>query len=85
MLCLAKKDGRLQTAINACKYNNNMYLDVTPLPDQDIVRNAIACAQSCSKIDMTDVGGNGKLTINLETNKSQTQYQRQPELEFGNT
>lgn len=54
LLCLPKKDGWLRTVVDARERNENSHLDVTPLPDQDIVRNAVAKAKFRSKIDMTD-------------------------------
>ena len=54
LLCLAKKDGRLRTVVDARERNDNTYLDVTPLPDQDLVRDSVARARYRTKIDMTD-------------------------------
>jgi len=42
MLCIQKKDGHLQTVINVHQQNNNTVKDVTPLPDQEIIREDIA-------------------------------------------
>ena len=34
--------------------NKNVVLDKTPIPDQDLIRNAVARAKYRSKIDLTD-------------------------------
>lgn len=54
LLCIRKSDGRLRTVLDARERNENTYLDVTPLPDQDILRTMIARAKFRTKIDMTD-------------------------------
>ena len=54
MLCVAKKDGRLRTVIDARQRNDNTVKDVTPLPDQEIIREDVARAPIRSKIDLAD-------------------------------
>jgi hypothetical protein len=54
MLCIAKASGKLRTVVDARKRNANTFLDATPLPDQDWIRNAVARAKYCTKIDMMD-------------------------------
>jgi hypothetical protein len=54
LLCLFKKNMTLRTAMDTRQRNENTHLDVTPLPDQDIIHDAVARAKFRSKIDMTD-------------------------------
>jgi hypothetical protein len=54
MLCIAKKDGKLRTALDARKRNDNTVKDVTPFPDQDAIRHDCARAKFRSKLDMSD-------------------------------
>lgn len=54
LLCIRKKNGTLRTPIDARQRNDNTYLDVTPLPNQDMIRDAVARAKYRSKIDMKD-------------------------------
>ena len=54
MLCILKKNKSLQTAIDLRKRNANTFKDVTPLPDQDHIRNNVAKAKYQSKIDLTN-------------------------------
>lgn len=37
LLCVAKKDGKLRTVIDARKRNDNTVKDITPLPDQETI------------------------------------------------
>jgi hypothetical protein len=55
LICLPKKDGRLQTVIDARQRNDNTVKDVTPLPDQDAIREDVAWAKYRLKIDLADV------------------------------
>jgi hypothetical protein len=55
MLCIAKKDGKLRTVLDAQKRNDNTVKDITPLPDQDAICNDVARAKYHSKLDMSDV------------------------------
>lgn len=54
LLCIFKKNGKLRTPIDARARNANTHLDVTPLPDQDWIRDAVARGKYVSKLDMTD-------------------------------
>ncbi len=54
LMCIPKKDGRLRTVIDARQRNDNTVKDVTPLPDQDIIREDVARAPIRSKIDLAD-------------------------------
>ncbi|GLB37195.1 putative DNA RNA polymerase [Lyophyllum shimeji] len=54
LLCIPKKDGSLRTPLDARQRNNNTIKDVTPLPDQEIIREDVARAKIRSKIDLTD-------------------------------
>ena len=42
MLCVRKKDNRLRTVIDARQRNENTVKDVTPLPDQEVIREDMA-------------------------------------------
>ena len=53
MLCIPKKNGKLHTVFNLQEQNDNMVKDVTPFPDQDIIRNDMARVAYCSKLDMS--------------------------------
>jgi hypothetical protein len=54
MLCLFRKDKeKLHTVINLRKWNNNTVKDLTPFPDQDEIRQAVAWGKYQSKLDMT--------------------------------
>jgi hypothetical protein len=54
MLCLFKKDKeKLRTVIDLRKRNNNTVKDLTPFPDQDEIREAVARGKYRSKLDMT--------------------------------
>ena len=44
LLCIPKKDGRLQTVVDCRERNLNTIKDLTPFPDQDMIRNDVACA-----------------------------------------
>ena len=54
LMCIPKKDGRLRTVIDARQRNDNMVKDLTPLPDQEIIREDVARARFRSKIDLAD-------------------------------
>ncbi|KAG6879949.1 hypothetical protein C0995_007140, partial [Termitomyces sp. Mi166 len=54
LLCIPKKDGTLQTALNARQHNDNTIKDVTPLLDQEVIREDVVKAKYRSKIDLTD-------------------------------
>jgi hypothetical protein len=42
MICVPKKNSMLRTVFDLREQNKNMVKDVTPFPDQDIIRNDIA-------------------------------------------
>ncbi|KNZ72183.1 hypothetical protein J132_04464 [Termitomyces sp. J132] len=42
-------------ALDACQCNDNTIKDVTPLLDQKVIREDVACASVRSKIDLTNV------------------------------
>ena len=54
LLCVHKKNGTLRTVVDARERNLNTVKDLTPFPDQDMIRNDVARAKFCSKLDMTD-------------------------------
>lgn len=54
LMCILKKDGRLRTVIDARQRNDNTVKDVTPLPDQEMIREDVARAKYRSKIDLAD-------------------------------
>jgi hypothetical protein len=54
LLCVPKKSGTLRTVLDARKRNANTIKDVTPLPDQDLIRMDVARGKYRSKIDLTD-------------------------------
>ncbi|KEP46697.1 putative Ty3/Gypsy polyprotein/retrotransposon [Rhizoctonia solani 123E] len=55
MLCLFKKDKQsLRTVIDLRKRNDNTVKDITPFPNQDEIREAVARAKYRSKLDMTN-------------------------------
>ena len=54
MLIVPKKNGALHTVINTQKRNANTVKDVTPFPDQDMIRLDVARAKFRSKIDLSN-------------------------------
>ena len=52
---MPKKDGKLQTVIDARQHNENMVKDVTPLPDQETIREDVARGPIRLKIDLADM------------------------------
>ena len=54
MLCVRKKNNALRTVVDGQHRNENTVKDVTPLPDQDVIRLDVARAQIRSKIDLSD-------------------------------
>src|SRR5258706_6384526 len=54
LLCILKKDGRLRTVVDCRERNLNTVKDLTPFPDQDMIRNDVARARFRSKLDMSD-------------------------------
>ena len=54
MLCVLKKNGKLQMVFDLCQQNDNTEKDVSPFPDQDTIRHDIAGAPFRSKLDMSE-------------------------------
>lgn len=54
LMCIPKKDGRLRTVVDCRQRNDNTVKDVTPLPDQEVIREDMARAKFRSKIDLVD-------------------------------
>jgi hypothetical protein len=54
MLCLPKDGARLRTVIDLRERNNNTVHDITPMPDQDRIRQDVARGTFRSKLDMSD-------------------------------
>jgi hypothetical protein len=54
LLCLLKKNGKLRTVMDLRQRNDNTVHDLTPMPDQDRIRNDVARAAVRSKLDMSD-------------------------------
>jgi hypothetical protein len=54
MLCILKKSGKLRTVVDLRQRNDNTVHDLTPLPDQDCIRNDLAQGAVRSKLDMSD-------------------------------
>lgn len=54
ILCLVKRDNGLRTVFDCRKQNDNTVKDVSPFPDQDLIRLDVARAPLRSKIDLSD-------------------------------
>ena len=54
MLHIPKKDGKPRTPLDKRLMNANTVKDVTPLPDQDWIRNLVAQAKYVTKIDLVN-------------------------------
>ncbi len=54
LMCIPKKDGRLRTVVDCRQRNDNTIKDVTPMPDQEVIREDVARARFRSKIDLAD-------------------------------
>ena len=54
MLCVHKKNNMLRTVIDAHQCNDNTVKDITPLPNQDVIRLDVARVKHHSKIDLSD-------------------------------
>ena len=54
LLCIPKKDGCLRTIVDCRECNLNTIKDLTPFPDQDMIRNDVTQAPFRSKLDMSD-------------------------------
>ena len=55
LVCVAKKNGKLRTVVDARQRNDNTVKDVTPLPNQELIREDVAQAHYQSKINLADV------------------------------
>ena len=55
LMIVLKKDGNIQTVIDARQRNENTLVDVTPMPDQETIRNDVVRAPFHLKIDLSDV------------------------------
>ena len=51
LMCIPKKDGKLRTVIDTRQRNDNTVKDVTPMPDQELIREDVARAKYMSKFD----------------------------------
>ncbi|KAJ3574767.1 hypothetical protein NP233_g1561 [Leucocoprinus birnbaumii] len=54
LMCIPKKNGELRTVVDARPRNENTVKDVTPLPDQEVIREDVARAKFRSKIDLSN-------------------------------
>ena len=54
MLCVLKKSGKLHTVFDLCMQNDNMEKDISPFPDQDMIRHDVTRAPYRSKLDMSE-------------------------------
>ncbi|CAD6961547.1 unnamed protein product [Tilletia controversa] len=54
MMPIPKKDNRIRTVVDARQRNDNTVKDVTPFPDQDVIRRDVARAKYRSKVDQAD-------------------------------
>jgi hypothetical protein len=54
LLCIRKKNGKLRTVVDCRERNSNTVKDLTPFPDQDMIRSDLAKAKYRSKIDLSD-------------------------------
>jgi len=54
LMCIPKKDGHIRMVIDARQRNENTVKDVTPLPDQEVIREDVARGKFRSKIDLAD-------------------------------
>ena len=54
LLCICKADGSLRTVIDARNRNSNTILDITPMPDMQLIQESVARTKYRSKIDMSD-------------------------------
>jgi hypothetical protein len=54
MLCVPKKNGTFRTIFDLREQNENMVKDVTPFPEQDIIRNDIARAAYQTELNMSE-------------------------------
>jgi len=54
MMCIPKKDNGLRTVVDLRQRNDNTAKDVTPMPDQEMIREDVARKKYRSKIDLSD-------------------------------
>lgn len=54
MLCLPKKDRHLRTVVDCRQRNENTVKDVMPMPEQESIREDVACGKYRSKIDLSE-------------------------------
>jgi hypothetical protein len=54
LLCIPKKDGRLCAVVDCHARNLNTMKDLTPFPNQDMIRNDVTRAPFRTKLDMSD-------------------------------
>ena len=54
MPCIPKKNGTLCTIFDLRQQNDNTWKDVTPFPEQDVIRHDVVHAQFRSKLDMAE-------------------------------
>ena len=55
MLCVLKKNGKLQAVFDLRQQNYNTEMDVSPFPDQDTIHHDVVHAPFRSKLDMSKV------------------------------
>ncbi len=55
MMCIFKKDMHLCMVVDCRQCNENTVKDVTPMPDQDNIREDVTHAKYRSKIDLSDI------------------------------
>ncbi len=54
MMCVFKKDTHLRMVVDCHQRNENTIKDVTPMPDQDNIREDVAHMKYRSKINLSD-------------------------------
>ena len=54
LLCVLKKNGKIRTVVDCRERNANTVKDLTPFPDQEMIRSDVAKAPFRSKLDMSD-------------------------------
>jgi hypothetical protein len=54
MMVVFKKSGAIRTMIDGHQRNDNTVADITPMPDQEMIRSDLAKARFRSKIDLSD-------------------------------
>ena len=74
MLCIPKKNGKLCTVFDLREQNDNTVKDVTPFPDQDIIRNDMARAAYQSKLNMSEAYEQIRIVRNMSIRQCSPQY-----------